>query len=100
VSVHLRHLVSGALAIACSIPGATLFAQQPGLPVTVTPGALVRWTAPGTTQCTMMGRTWAAVQETCYYPVDILQKPTIVAIARVCRSACRPSHCPRASPSA
>ena len=79
----LRSFVSAALAIACSIPGIALLARQAGAPVSVVPGALVRWTAPGTTQCTMMGRTWAAVQETCYYPVDILQKPTIVAIARV-----------------
>jgi murein DD-endopeptidase MepM/ murein hydrolase activator NlpD len=31
----------------------------------------------------MLGRTWAALQETCYYPIDILQKPTVIAIARV-----------------
>jgi hypothetical protein len=91
MTLPLRSLVSAALVIACSIPGTALLAQRagapvssaPGAPVSVAPGALVRWTAPGTTQCTMMGRTWAAVQETCYYPVDILQKPTIVAIARV-----------------
>jgi murein DD-endopeptidase MepM/ murein hydrolase activator NlpD len=31
----------------------------------------------------MLGRTWAALLETCYYPIDLLQKPAVIAIARV-----------------
>jgi murein DD-endopeptidase MepM/ murein hydrolase activator NlpD len=30
----------------------------------------------------MMGRSWAALEETCYFPIDILQKPGIITIAR------------------
>jgi murein DD-endopeptidase MepM/ murein hydrolase activator NlpD len=30
----------------------------------------------------MKGRAWAALQETCYYPIDLLQKPALIAIAR------------------
>jgi len=31
----------------------------------------------------MHGRTWAALQETCYYPIDLLQKPGVIVITRV-----------------
>jgi murein DD-endopeptidase MepM/ murein hydrolase activator NlpD len=30
----------------------------------------------------MKGRSWAALEETCYYPIDILQAPGIITIAR------------------
>jgi murein DD-endopeptidase MepM/ murein hydrolase activator NlpD len=30
----------------------------------------------------MGGRTWAALEETCYYPVDLLEKPGTIKIAR------------------
>src|SRR5512140_874981 len=83
MTVPVRHLLLGTLVIACSIPDHTLAADKPGDPIVVAPGTLVRWTAPGTTSCGMLGRTWPAVQETCYYPVDLLQKPAVIAIARV-----------------
>jgi hypothetical protein len=83
MAVLFRHLLPGVLAIVCSIPGAALAAGKPGAPITAAPGTLVRWTAPGTTRCSMQGRTWAALQETCYYPIDLLQKPGVIAIARV-----------------
>ncbi len=78
-----RHLLLGALAVVCSIPGSAMAADKPGGPITAAPGTLVRWTAPGTTRCSMQGRTWAPLQETCYYPIDLLQKPAVIAIARV-----------------
>jgi len=85
MTVLFRHLLLGTLAVVCSIPCPALAAQKPGAPITITaaPGTLVRWTAPGTTRCGMLGRTWAALQETCYYPIDLLQKPAVIAIARV-----------------
>ena len=83
MNVRLRHLLTGALAIACSIPGLAPAGSGPPVSITGAPGTLVSWTAPGTTQCTMFGRTWAALQETRYYPIDVLQKPTEIAIARV-----------------
>jgi murein DD-endopeptidase MepM/ murein hydrolase activator NlpD len=30
----------------------------------------------------MQGRSWPALQETCYYPVDLLQKPGLITITR------------------
>jgi murein DD-endopeptidase MepM/ murein hydrolase activator NlpD len=43
--------------------------------ISTAPGTLVRWGAPGTTRCAMKGRSWAAVEGTCYYPVDLEQPP-------------------------
>jgi hypothetical protein len=39
------------------------------------PGTVVRWHAAGTTRCSMKGRSWAALGETCYYPIDLEQMP-------------------------
>jgi murein DD-endopeptidase MepM/ murein hydrolase activator NlpD len=30
----------------------------------------------------MGGRSWAALQETCYYPIDLLQKPGLIKVSR------------------
>jgi len=42
---------------------------------------LVRWTATGATRCSMKGRSWASLEGTCYYPIDLLVKPGPIAIA-------------------
>jgi murein DD-endopeptidase MepM/ murein hydrolase activator NlpD len=81
--VFLRRLLLGALAFVYSIPHPALAAQGPGPKVSAVPGTLVRWAAPGTTRCSMKGRSWAALQETCYYPVDLLQTPGLITIARL-----------------
>jgi murein DD-endopeptidase MepM/ murein hydrolase activator NlpD len=46
------------------------------------PGTIVRWSVPGTKRCGMGSRSWAALQETCYYPVDLLQSPTVIRVSR------------------
>lgn len=46
------------------------------------PGTIVRWSVPGTKRCTMGTRSWTALQETCYYPIDLLQQPGIVRVSR------------------
>jgi murein DD-endopeptidase MepM/ murein hydrolase activator NlpD len=46
------------------------------------PGTVVRWSVPGTTRCAMGTRAWDALQETCYYPVDLQQKPGVVRVSR------------------
>jgi murein DD-endopeptidase MepM/ murein hydrolase activator NlpD len=46
------------------------------------PGTVVRWSVPGTKRCSMGGRSWAALQETCYYAIDLLQKPGLVRVSR------------------
>ena len=42
----------------------------------------LRWSVPGTTRCGMGGRSWLAIQETCYYPIDLLQSPGITSVSR------------------
>lgn len=80
--VFLSRLVLGALALGCSMPHRALAAQGQGTTVSAAPGTLVRWSVPGTKRCGMKGRSWVALQETCYYPVDLLQKPSLITIAR------------------
>jgi murein DD-endopeptidase MepM/ murein hydrolase activator NlpD len=48
----------------------------------VGPGTVVRWSAPGAKRCGMAKRSWAAVQETCYYPIDVQQKPGVLRVSR------------------
>ena len=40
--------------------------------IQVAPGAIVRWSSPGTTDCGMGGATWEPVGNTCWYPIDLL----------------------------
>ena len=82
MAISVRWLLLGASAFACLSPHPVLAAQGPGATVSAAPGTLVRWTAPGTTRCSMKGRSWAALHETCYYPIDLLQKPALITIAR------------------
>jgi len=70
-----------ALALVCSIPCPASAAQGHGT-VSAAPGTLVRWSAPGTQRCRMGARSWPALQETCYYPIDLLHKPGLVQITR------------------
>jgi len=46
------------------------------------PGTVVRWSVPGTKRCSMGSRSWEAVQETCYYPIDVLQEPAVLKVSR------------------
>jgi len=46
------------------------------------PGTIVRWSVPGTKRCSVGTRSWAALQETCYYPIDLLQKPAVLRVSR------------------
>jgi hypothetical protein len=53
-----------------------------GPTVSAAPGTLVGWSVAGTERCSMNKRSWRALHETCYYPVDLLQKPGLIAITR------------------
>src|SRR5258707_13623148 len=80
LGLHRRLLLLG-LSLGCSI-SLPVFAAG-GLPtISASPGTLVRWSLPGTTHCAMKGRVWAALLEPCYYPIDLLQKPPVMSIAR------------------
>jgi len=50
--------------------------------IDVTPGSVVRWSVPGTKRCAMGTRAWDALKETCYYPIDLHQKPASVRVSR------------------
>ena len=75
-----RGFVLGTLSIAC----VAAYAQKPQTPtIAAAPGTVVRWSGPGTTRCAMKGRSWTALQATCYYPIDIEQKAqSIISISR------------------
>jgi murein DD-endopeptidase MepM/ murein hydrolase activator NlpD len=45
-------------------------------------GTVVRWSVPGTKRCGMGGRSWDALQETCYYPIDLLRAPGLIRVSR------------------
>ncbi len=68
-----------ALGLALAAPPA---AQAAGKSVTVPQGSVGRWSGEGTQRCGMDGRAWAALQGTCYYPVDFRRDPGRVEIAR------------------
>jgi hypothetical protein len=57
----LRHLLIGSLAVVWSVPGTALPGDKPGAALTAAPGTLVRWTASGTTRCSMQGRSCGRV---------------------------------------
>lgn len=79
--IHLRGIIFGTLALLCFILPSVSTAQGHEATISAAPGTLVRWTAPGATRCSMRGRSWAALQDTCYYPIDLLDKPGPIAIA-------------------
>ena len=59
-----------------------LSADAAGATATAVPGTLLRWSAPETTRCRMLGRSWAALNETCFFPIDLEQKPGLIAVGR------------------
>jgi len=83
-----RWLLLTASALVCSLPQPTSAAQRhrvttvSGPIVPAAPGTLVRWTVPGTQRCSMKQQSWPALHETCYFPVDLLQKPGRIKITR------------------
>jgi murein DD-endopeptidase MepM/ murein hydrolase activator NlpD len=78
---HARR-IPAAVILVCAISQMGLAAPQKRPEVSAKPGTVVRWSVPGTTRCSMQKRSWTALLETCYYPIDLLQRPAVVAIAR------------------
>jgi hypothetical protein len=82
--VHLRRFFYQALALVCLIPHPVSTAQTaPAREATISaaPGTLVRWAEPGAKRCSMRARTWAALNGTCYYPIDLLERAGPATIA-------------------
>lgn len=77
-----RARLSIALALLAFAPSGQALAAPETREVSTRPGGLVRWSVPGTKRCGMAGRTWAALGETCYYPIDLLRKPGPLEILR------------------
>jgi hypothetical protein len=79
----LRRFIPAALGGVSMIASGPVTAAPDAPPrLEAVPGSVVRWSVPGTKSCGMGGRTWAALQETCYYPIDLLQKPGRVKVSR------------------
>jgi murein DD-endopeptidase MepM/ murein hydrolase activator NlpD len=79
-----RYFLPAVIAMVSSLDlaaAATVTAVPPAR-VEAVPGSLVRWSLPGTKHCGMAGRSWPALQETCYYPIDLLQKPGVIQVSR------------------
>jgi len=57
-------------------------AAAPPATIEALPGTVVRWSLPGTKRCAMGKRAWAALQETCYYPIDVEEKPGVFRVSR------------------
>ena len=78
------YLAAAAAAIAC-LSSAPLLAAAPRqeAKITAAPGTVLRWSAPGTKGCREGKRSWRPLGETCYFPIDILQRPGIITVARV-----------------
>jgi murein DD-endopeptidase MepM/ murein hydrolase activator NlpD len=56
--------------------------RAPAVALSVAPGALVRWSVPGTKRCGMGKRAWAPLGDTCYFPIDLEQKPGVITVVR------------------
>lgn len=67
---------------AVPVPAAPAAAPAPVPTIEAAQGTLVRWSVPGTKRCGMDARSWEALQETCYYPIDLAHKPGPVRVSR------------------
>jgi murein DD-endopeptidase MepM/ murein hydrolase activator NlpD len=74
----------GALSVPLAAGSTAAVAPAPSAAVSIEalPGSVVRWSVPGTKRCGMGTRSWAALQETCYYPIDVLQRPGVINVSR------------------
>jgi Peptidase family M23 len=90
-SRQVAYCLTAALVLVCSLSGLASAARRHAAKAVSAPtisaaqGTLVRWSVPGTERCGMHQRSWPALHETCYYPVDVLQKPGLVTITRSSR---------------
>jgi murein DD-endopeptidase MepM/ murein hydrolase activator NlpD len=73
----------GAFSVAAApVPAVAAPTKGPVASIEAIQGTVVRWSVPGTKTCGMGARSWEALQETCYYPIDLLHKPGLVKISR------------------
>jgi len=86
MSVFERCFLPGILGVLAAalgpIPAEARAATGAPVKVEALPGTIVRWSVPGTKRCGMGTRSWTALQETCYYPVDLMQTPAVLRVSR------------------
>jgi murein DD-endopeptidase MepM/ murein hydrolase activator NlpD len=87
MTISMRRVLPGVLgalaaAIGGPIPAEAQAASDAVVKIEALPGTIVRWSVPGTKRCGMGKRSWAALQETCYYPIDLLQKAAVLKVSR------------------
>lgn len=81
-TIRSKWVLGGALACVALPLLMVAQAAQPSEPaVSAAPGTLVRWRVAGAKRCTMKARTWAALEGTCYFPIDLLQAPGRITVA-------------------
>jgi murein DD-endopeptidase MepM/ murein hydrolase activator NlpD len=82
------YVLTAALSLVCALSDPATAAPRHraapvlGPTVSAAPGTLVRWPMPGTERCGMNRRTWLALHEVCYYPIDLMEKPGFIKITR------------------
>ena len=77
-------VLSAAAAVACLMSQPLLAASaKKETKVSAAAGSVVRWSAPGTRSCREGKRSWQPLGETCYFPIDLLQKPGTITVTRV-----------------
>jgi hypothetical protein len=82
--VRLRDILLPALALVCLIPTAFSTGQAAlghAAATSAAPGTLVRWASAGAKRCSMGARSWDALNGTCYYPIDLLERTGPATIA-------------------
>ena len=84
LSVWLPALSSYGIASSAAAAGGTTRAAPSAAQSTTSavPGGVLRWSGQGTTRCAMQGRQWQAIEDTCYFPIDLEQKPGSVVVGR------------------
>jgi hypothetical protein len=68
------------LAVAISRP---LLSAEPVDPLAVDPGTLVRWPGHGSHSCFIGEDEWPAIDDTCWYPIDILTADGPLVLGRI-----------------
>lgn len=82
-----RHIaaVMTVMAVTACLNSVPLMAASPKqeAKIIAAPGSVLRWSAPGTRSCREGKRSWRPLGETCYFPIDILQRPGTITVMRV-----------------
>src|SRR5215470_18521404 len=80
---YLTFLLAAAITGAFSPAlGAERRQHAPEVALSVAPGTLIRWSVPGTKRCSIGRRSWVPLGDTCYFPIDLEQRPGVISVVR------------------